>query len=89
LQAARLFDWTISNIFIHGYYSKREKLEELRIAARKTKDLKSDERKTSTVVQYIVYLIVFIVLLRSLNLDFEVFEYTYKGQPISFKVTSM
>jgi len=89
LQAARLFDWTISNIFIHGYYSKREKLEELRIAARKTKDLKSDERKTSTVVQYIVYLIVFIVLLRSLNLDFEVFEYTYKGQPISFKVTKI
>lgn len=89
VQAARLLDWTISNIFIHGYYSNREKLKEQRIEQRKNKDLTSDERGTSTVVQYIVYLIVFIVLLRSLNLDFEIFPYKYKEEDLSFNVSKV
>ena len=52
IQAARLIDWTISNIFIHGYYSNREKLREQRKANLiKERDEKSDERGTSTLVQ--------------------------------------
>jgi len=89
LQAARLLDWTISNIFIHGYYNNREKLKEQRLEQRKTKDRRADEKGTSAVVQYIVYLIVFIVVIRNLNLDFEIFQYKYKDQDISFNVTKI
>lgn len=90
VQAARLFDWTISNIFIHGYYTNREKLKEQRIAQRKAKNINSEEKGTSSVVQYIVYLLVIIVLIRSLNLDYEFFDYSYKdGTTIPFKLTKI
>jgi len=90
IQAARLIDWTISNIFIHGYYSNREKLREQRKANLiKKRDEKSDERGTSTLVQYIVYIIVFIFLLRSLNLDFNLYSYKVGEQTIAFNFTKI
>lgn len=90
LQAARLIDWTISNIFIHGYYSNREKLREQRKAnLTKEGDKKSDEHGTSTIVQYIVYIVVFIFLLRSLNLDFNLYSYEVGEQTIAFNFTKI
>ena len=90
IQAARLIDWTISNIFIHGYYSNREKLREQRKANLiKERDEKSDERGTSTLVQYIVYIVVFIFLLRSLNLDFNLYSYKVGEQTIAFNFTKI
>ena len=90
IQAARLIDWTISNIFIHGYYSNREKLKEQRKANLiKERDEKSDERGTSTLVQYIVYIVVFIFLLRSLNLDFNLYSYKVGEQTIAFNFTKI
>lgn len=91
VQAARLLDWTISNIFIHGYYSNREKLKEQRKAnLNNDKDEQSDERGTSTLVQYIVYTIVFIFLLRSLNLDYSFYDYEeVGGKVIPFKISKI
>ncbi len=90
LQAARLLDWTISNIFIHGYYRNREKLREQRKAnLSKDKDENSDERGTSTLVQYIVYIIVFIFLLRSLNLDYNFYNYKAGDEVIAFNFTKI
>lgn len=90
IQAARLLDWTISNIFIHGYYSNREKLREIRKEKlSKAPDEDSDERKTSTVVQYIVYIIVSIFLLRSLNLDYNFYSYDVGDEKIAFNFTKI
>lgn len=90
LQAARLLDWTISNIFIHGYYRNREKLKEQRKAnLSKEKDENSDERGTSALVQYIVYIIVFIFLLRSLNLDYNFYNYKAGDETIAFNFTKI
>ncbi len=90
LQAARLIDWTISNIFIRSYYSNRKKLKEQRKAKRaEPKDEIEDERGTSTLVQYIVYIVVFIFLLRSFNLDYTFFNYPVGGKPIPFNITKI
>ena len=90
LQAARLIDWTITNIFIHSYYSNREKLKERRSAKQAKKQNDSDEeRGTSTTVQYIVYIVVFIFLLRSLNLDFNFYNYEVGEEKIAFNVTKI
>ncbi len=90
LQAARLLDWTISNIFIHGYYRNREKLKEQRKAKlSKEKDEKSDERGTSKIVQYIVYIVVFIFLLRSLNLDYSFYDYKVGEETIAFNFSKI
>ena len=89
-QAARLLDWTISNIFIHGYYRNREKLKEQRKAnLSKEKDENSDERGTSTLVQYIVYIVVFIFLLRSLSLDYNFYNYKAGDEIIAFNFTKI
>ena len=90
LQAARLIDWTISNIFIHSYYSNRKKLKEKRIAKRsQSKNELEDERGASTLVQYIVYFVVFIFLLRSLNLDYNFYNYEVGEEKIAFNVTKI
>lgn len=90
LQAARLLDWTISNIFIHRYYNNREKLKEQRKAnLSKEKDEQSDEKGTSTLVQYIVYIIVFIFLLRSLNLDYSFYNYEAGEKAISLNISKI
>lgn len=90
LQAARLIDWTISNIFIHSYYSNRKKLKERRIAKKsQPKDEVDDERGTSKLVQYIVYIVVFMFLLRSLNLDYNLWNYRVGEEHIAFNVTKI
>ena len=90
-QAARLLDWTLSNVFINRYYHNREKLKEQRQAQKEQQILShSDQEKgASRTVQYIVYILAFIFILQSLNLDFTLFHPTLKGKPIDFNISNI
>jgi len=90
LQAARLLDWTLSNIFIHRYYYNREKLKSRRLEKKlKTEDKEEQEKGASKIVQYIVYLIALIFILRSFDLDYTFFTRTIGEQSVDFNLSKV
>lgn len=86
LITARFLDWLISNVFINEYYNKRDK-------ALKSNKIDSHLVVTkpfgSKIVQYIVYTLAFILILRSFNLDFRLYEINYDGDQIIFRLSNI
>lgn len=89
LQAARLIDWTISNIFIHRYYQNRKKLKEQRIQQQRSASHRDEERGASMIVQYIVYILALIFTLRSFDLDYVLGSYAVGDEEIDFKISKI
>ena len=70
LQGARLLDWIITNTLIYKYYSQRDQVDKPR-----SRQEGIDVEKTgSKVVQYIVYAVALIVLVKNLNMDFSLWS---------------
>ncbi len=74
LQIARVADWIISNLFIHKYYTNRDKernqSEEL---------IKNPESGASKVVQLLVYLLAAMAIISNLGLDATLFKLPLGG----------
>jgi len=84
LQIARLFDWLISNLFIHRYYSNRDK--EKAKSRLYNRDAESSAKKT---LQYIFYLIVGLFVLRSFQLDLTIYHRLINDESVSFKISNI
>ena len=84
IQVARLGDWIISNIFIHNFFVKRDQSPE------ETKKLKKRDIESSalSLVQYIVYAIAAIFLLKTFHLDFDLYPRTINGEQVDFKISN-
>ena len=70
LQGARLLDWFITNTLIYKYYAQRDHVEKPRVRP-ESSDV---ERVGSKVVQYIVYAVALILLVKNLNIDFSLWS---------------
>jgi small-conductance mechanosensitive channel len=71
LQGARLLDWFITNTLIHKYYSQRDIVDKKTRAKTEIVDV---EKTGSKVVQYIVYAVALILLVKNLNMDFSLWS---------------
>jgi len=83
IYAARIIDWFISNVLVHGYYTGRQNLN--RNEALPVKD----EAGATRTVQYIVYLFALFLILRNFNLDFTIFDTSYNDNKFEFKLTNI
>ena len=82
LQAARIIDWLISNLFVHTYYSKQD-------STNGTVENRPSELKMTRRVQWIIYLFTLFLLLRNFNLDPTLFNTQYGGNQFEFKLTNI
>jgi len=85
IQLARLFDWAISNIVVHGYFQNRDTT----LSEEKNNISKDTESSGVKIVQYIVYAIALIFLLRNFDLDFDLYPRTINGQQVDFKISNI
>ncbi len=86
VQFARIFDWFISNIFIHNYYTKRDELYK----KQDNKAITDSESNAAKIVQYIVYALAIILILKSFNLDYKIYDIQYDDDKIiSFHLTNI
>jgi len=83
IQLARLGDWILSNLFIHNYFIKRDRSEE---DPKKSK--REIESSAFSLVQYIVYAIATIFLLKNFHLDFDLYPRTINGEQVDFKISN-
>ncbi len=87
VQAARLIDWIISNLFIHRYYINRDARKKGAQVTRNT------ERTASTVVQYIVFAAAIVIFLNNNEaFDFSFYKKTWQDSDgntgaIEFKIS--
>jgi small-conductance mechanosensitive channel len=72
IQFARLLDWIVSNYFIHRNFVKRDEKKE----PGKKRDPEGIATKT---VQYLVYLIALVLIVKNLNLDYVLTTIQLKG----------
>ena len=84
IQLARLGDWIISNIFIHNFFINRDQSVE-EIKKTKKRDVESS---ALSLVQYIVYAIAAIFLLKTFHLDFDLYPRTINGEQVDFKISN-
>lgn len=86
LQLARLFDWVISRVFLHGYYLKRGKPKEEKVSP---PSQKHPEESASRIVQIVVYIFALILILRSFQLDYKLFSFTYKDSQVPVHLSNI
>lgn len=84
LLIARILDWVISNLFIHRYYINRDK--ELPKQQKQRKDAESSAHRT---LQYIFYVIVGLFILRSFHIDLTLYERTFDGETVHFRISNI
>ncbi len=85
VQLARMFDWFITNIFIHSYYTRRDKL----YLEESSKPLTDTESNAAKIVQYIVYALAAIIILKNFNLDYQLYTTHYDDKVVSFGLTNI
>ena len=64
IQGARIFDWVLSNFFIHKYYSRRDQYD------RRKRSQEKGEGSATRIVQYIVYLLAILLLMQNMGWDY-------------------
>ena len=84
IQLARMFDWFITNIFIHSYYTRRDQLYK----DEDSKPLTDTESNAAKIVQYIVYALAAIIILKSFNLDPQLYTTDYDDKVMNFHLTN-
>ncbi len=85
IQLARIFDWFISNVFIHNYYTKRDELYK----KQDNRPFTDSESNAAKIVQYIVYAFSAILILRNFGLDYQLYDIEYENKTISFHLTNV
>lgn len=80
IQAARIIDWVISNLFVHTYYSKQDGQELAN---------QPNELKMTRWVQWIIYLFTGFLLLRNFDLDLTLFHTEFQNNHFDFKLTNI
>lgn len=84
IQFARLLDWFVSNVFIHGRYLKRD--EE---TVSPESYAKTTEQSAKKLVQYILYVIVLLFALQNFGIDFTLFNNTIRDVSYQFKLSNI
>ena len=84
LQFARLLDWIISNLFIHNYYRSQD--QETAGSGYYNRESESAAKK---IIQFIFYTIVSIFIIQNFNLDFTLFNSTFKEEVVNFKISKI
>jgi small-conductance mechanosensitive channel len=85
LQIARVLDWVISNLFIHRYYTNRDKEEKI-VPVTVRGDSESLAHRT---LQYIFYTIVGLYILRSFHIDATLYEREFKDYTFYLKISNI
>lgn len=80
IQAARIIDWVISNLFVHTYYSKQDGKE---------LENQPNELKMTRRVQWIIYLFTGFLLLRNFDMDLTLFHTEFQNNHFDFKLTNI
>ncbi len=83
IQVARLLDWYTSQVLIHKYYTTREARADRRVAAGDA------EASASKTVKYIVYVLAAIVLIRTFDLNFTIFQIPINDSSFAVRVSSV
>lgn len=83
IQIARLLDWFVSTVFIHGYYLRRdqEKVNE--------SQQQDTEQSAKKLVQYIFYIIVILFVIQNFSIDFTIFHRTIGDETYQFKLSNI
>ncbi len=90
IQVARLLDWIVSKVMLHNYYVNRDveqkkKQEEGRPKTTGEEVAKEPESKATRTIQYIVYIILAIIIIRAFRLeDTNVFSDYERGINLNF-----
>lgn len=91
LQIARLLDWLISRVMLHNYYANRdaERKKAAESADPNNTDIDtSSEAKATRTIQYIVYIISALFIIRSFNLE-NSFFFSTQGHTIDLSLPNI
>lgn len=83
LLVARFLDW-YSKVLLHRYYLKRNEIH-----LRRPRNGRESESKASRIVQFILYTIVAIVVIRGFDLNYSLFQINGEEGSFNFRVTSI
>lgn len=83
LVIARFLDW-YSKVLLHRYYVRRNEAP-----LKPIKDGREAESKASRIVQFILYTIVGIVLIRGFDLNYSLFQINGEDETFDFRITSI
>lgn len=84
IQFARLLDWIVSHYFIHRSYAKRDE-EKARSG-----NIRDSEGRATKTVQYLVYVIALVLLLRNFSFDPTIYTINLKdNQVFNLKITNL
>ncbi len=75
---AQLLDWVIARILIDKYFANREERERIR-QTEMTSQSKEDKSSANKTIQYVVYTLALILILKSFNMDYEFHQVEGKG----------
>ena len=83
INAARIIDWIISNLFVHNYYSKSEEQA-------KSISERPNEAKMTRWVKMIIYIFALFLILRNfVVLDLTLFHTEFQGNQFDFKLSNI
>ena len=82
-QMARLIDWIISRVFIHGFYESRDKPRGDAPAKPQT------EESANKTVQFAVYVFAVILILRSFQIDYEIYSFGSGNDEFVLKISNI
>ncbi len=87
IQFARLLDWVVSNYFIHRNFVKRDEEKE---KLERTSPTRDPEGKATKTVQYLVYVIAIILILRNFDYDPTLYTLNLKdNESFPIKITNI
>lgn len=88
IQVMRIIFWFISNIYIHDYYTSRDKKE--KAGFKEDKDVVEQESTVNRVFRYILIVVAIVFLLNLFNIDYTLYEKTLNdGTSVNFKISKI
>lgn len=89
LVCARITDWVISNIIIHQYNEGRREEPIVKRVQNQTSRVDHTESVATKTVQYIVYVLSAILIIRNFGLDFNFFPSSIGEDAVDFRLSSI
>jgi len=88
IQGMRVVFWFVANLYIHDYYSSRDKKGQA--GFREEKNIVEHESTVNRVLKYIVAVLGIIFLLKLFNIDISLYEKTLDdGASVNFKISKI
>jgi len=87
-QVARLSDWIISKVMLHNYYQNRNRQKE-EAEFQQIPEAEESEQKANRMVQYIVYAVSILFIIRAFNVNYTLFSFTAGDLPHEFKISNI